>query len=63
MIDVSRGVARYLGFETQGTARVRVRYAGPAPMSGEDRNEQRFLAGQPWFRGMLSRAAELMDRR
>jgi hypothetical protein len=32
-------------------------------MSGEDRNEQRFLADQPWFRTALSRAVELMDRR
>jgi rare lipoprotein A len=63
VIDVSRGVARYLGFESQGTARVRVRYAGPAPMLGEDRNEQRFLADQPWFRTALSRAVELMDKR
>jgi rare lipoprotein A len=63
VMDVSRGVARYLGFETQGTARVRIRYAGPAPMSGEDRNEQRFLADQPWSRVALSRAADLVDRR
>ena len=56
VIDVSRATARYLGFETQGTARVRVRYAGRAPLSGEDGNEQQFLANQPWFRVALSRA-------
>jgi rare lipoprotein A len=56
VIDVSRATARYLGFETQGTAQVRVRYAGRAPLSGEDRNEQRFLASQSWFRVALSRA-------
>jgi rare lipoprotein A len=55
VIDVSRATARYLGFETQGTAQVRVRYAGRAPLSGEDRNEQRFLASQSWFRVALSR--------
>jgi rare lipoprotein A len=56
VIDVSRATARYLGFETQGTAQVRVRYAGRAPLSGEDRNEQRFMASQSWFRVALSRA-------
>jgi len=63
VIDLSRATARYLGFETEGTARVRVRYAGPAPLSGEDGNEQRFLANQPWFRVALSRAPEIRDRR
>jgi rare lipoprotein A len=42
VIDVSRAAARYLGFETRGTARVRVRYAGRAPLTGDDRQEQRF---------------------
>src|SRR5262245_23787870 len=42
VIDVSRATARYLGFETHGIARVRVRYAGWAPLSGEDRTERRF---------------------
>ena len=54
VIDVSRGAARYLGFEPKGTGRVRVRYAGQAPLSGDDRKEQRYLAGQPWFRVALS---------
>jgi rare lipoprotein A len=63
VIDVSRAAARYLGFETQGTARVRVHYAGPAPLSGDDRNERRFLADQPWFRMALSRAPDAMDGR
>jgi rare lipoprotein A len=56
VIDVSRASARYLGFEARGTARVRVRYAGRAPLTGDDRQEQRFLAGQPWFRVALSHA-------
>lgn len=34
IIDLSRGAARELGFERQGTARVRVRYLGPA--TGDD---------------------------
>lgn len=54
VIDVSRAAARYLGFETRGTARLRVRYAGRAPLSGDDRHEQRFLASQSWFRVALS---------
>ena len=54
IIDVSKAAARYLGFETRGTTRVRVRYAGRAPLSGDDRQEQRFLASQPWFRVALS---------
>ena len=56
VIDVSRAAARYLGFETRGTARVRVRYAGRAPLTGDDRHEQRFLASQSWFRVALSHA-------
>ncbi|MDR3508926.1 MAG: septal ring lytic transglycosylase RlpA family protein [Caulobacteraceae bacterium] len=31
VLDVSRAAAEQLGFERQGTARVRVRYVGPAP--------------------------------
>ena len=54
LIDVSRAAARYLGLENRGTARVRVRYAGRAPLSGDDRHEQRFLASQSWFRVALS---------
>jgi rare lipoprotein A len=54
VIDLSRAAARYLGFEARGLARVRVRYAGPAPLSGDDRREQRYLAAQPWFRVALS---------
>ena len=50
LIDLSRASARLMGFEVQGTAPVRVRYAGPAPLSGSDHHEQRFLAGQPWYR-------------
>jgi rare lipoprotein A len=56
LIDLSLTAARYLGLERRGLSRVRVRYAGAAPLSGDDRNEQRFLASQPWFRMALSRA-------
>ena len=50
LIDVSKSAARYLAFELRGTTPVRVRYAGPAPLSGDDDNERRFLARQAWFR-------------
>ncbi len=36
LIDVSQEAARQLGFEQQGTARVRVRYVGPAPLGAPD---------------------------
>jgi len=62
VIDVSRAAARYLGFESQGTARVRVRYAGRAPLTGDDRQEQRFLASQSWFRVALSREPQYAGR-
>lgn len=51
IIDLSRAVARALGSETRGLAQVRVRYAGPAPLNGDDRREQAFLRNQPWYRG------------
>jgi rare lipoprotein A len=63
VIDVSKAAARYLGFEVRGTARVRVRYAGRAPLTGDDRNEQRFLAQQPWFRVALSNPPHYADSR
>ena len=34
IIDLSRGGAERLGFLAKGTARVRVRYVGPAPLTG-----------------------------
>jgi rare lipoprotein A len=50
IIDLSQAAARLLGTEQQGLARVRVRYAGPAPLSGDDSQERRFLASQGWAR-------------
>ena len=43
IIDLSREAARVLGFERQGTTRVRVRYLGPAPIDGNVAYEQSFL--------------------
>ena len=51
IIDLSNGAARALGVIDHGTAQVRVRYAGPAPLNGKDWNERRFLASQPWSSG------------
>lgn len=51
IIDMSRAAATALGYHGKGLARVRVRYAGPAPLHGSDRRERRFLARQPWYRG------------
>jgi rare lipoprotein A len=44
VIDLSRRSARELGFEGQGVAKVRVTFAGRAPLNGHDAHEQRFLA-------------------
>jgi rare lipoprotein A len=44
MIDLSKASAHALGLMSGGTGRVRVRYAGPAPLDGDDSRERRFLA-------------------
>lgn len=48
IIDMSYASAKALGYVSQGRARVRVRYAGRAPLNGDDRRERQFLAAQPW---------------
>jgi rare lipoprotein A len=50
IIDLSRRTAFLLGIAERGTSQVRVRYAGPAPLDGNDRREWRFLAAQSWYR-------------
>jgi rare lipoprotein A len=50
ILDLSRMSARVLGTEVQGLAQVRVKYAGRAPLDGNDAHEQRHLASQPWGR-------------
>jgi rare lipoprotein A len=52
-IDLSRRSAAELGYSRHGLARVRVRYAGRAPLDGNDAAERRHLASQPWYRGNL----------
>lgn len=51
MIDLSWRSARALGFARNGLARVRVRFAGRAPLNGNDAAERRHLASQSWYRG------------
>ena len=48
LIDLSRASSQALGFTGQGLKTVRVRYAGRAPMDGNDSRERRYLASQPW---------------
>jgi len=58
MIDLSKESARSLGLLSGGTGRVRVRYAGPAPLDGNDRRERQFLASRPWHGGTNIAAVE-----
>jgi rare lipoprotein A len=48
IIDVSRRSAELLGFRNHGTATVRVKYLGRAPLSGDDSYERKYLANQSW---------------
>jgi rare lipoprotein A len=63
VIDLSRAAAKALDTKGRGLGRVRVRYAGPAPMNGDDRRERSYLASQPWFAGpgRVASAAEADD--
>lgn len=56
LIDLSHASARALGYEGRGMAHVRVRYAGRAPLNGDDRRERQFLAEQRWNTGRDSQA-------
>ena len=50
IIDMSRQSAKLLGFQNQGTTQVRVTYAGPAPLDGNEAKELQYLAAQPWYK-------------
>jgi rare lipoprotein A len=56
LIDLSHASAQLLGYDSRGHARVRVRYAGRAPLNGDDRRERQFLAEQPWHSGQDRRS-------
>jgi rare lipoprotein A len=57
IIDMSRAAARELGFERQGTARVRVRYLGPAPV------DARAARGSAAPEAMVARREEELEFR
>ncbi|WP_244531394.1 septal ring lytic transglycosylase RlpA family protein [Hyphomicrobium facile] len=46
LIDMSYAAAKHLGYINNGRARVQVRFAGLAPLSGDDSRERQFLASQ-----------------
>ncbi|RUO98812.1 septal ring lytic transglycosylase RlpA family protein [Hyphomicrobium sp.] len=48
LIDMSYAAAKQLGYVSKGRARVRVRYAGLAPLNGDDRRERQYLASQQY---------------
>lgn len=48
LIDLSYASATALGTTHGGLGRVRVRYAGVAPLDGKDVRERQYLASQPW---------------
>ena len=50
IIDLSRRSAELLGFRDNGTATVRVKYLGRAPLNGDDSYERKYLASQSWMR-------------
>ncbi len=57
LIDLSRRSATELGFSSHGLAHVRVRYAGRAPLDGNDEAERRHLVAQAWYEGNLKIAS------
>lgn len=57
MIDLSKASADALGLRGRGTGQVRVRYAGPAPIDGNDSRERQFAATRPWNGGRTDIAA------
>jgi rare lipoprotein A (peptidoglycan hydrolase) len=63
IIDLSHKAAQVLGFYGRGTAPVRVRYLGPAPLNGDDSYERHILAQQPWAPRVVSSIAKPATRR
>lgn len=51
IIDLSKASAHALDLHGGGTGRVRVTYAGPAPLDGDDSRERQFLASRSWNGG------------
>lgn len=61
IIDLSRRTAHLLGLAERGTSEVRVRYAGPAPLDGNERREWSFLASQSWYRQAVAHVRPLVS--
>ena len=66
IIDLSYASARAIGYADKGKGRVRVQYAGRAPMNGDDRREREFLAeranGQRNFSALRQQSPRSLDR-
>lgn len=56
IVDLSQRAARLLGYESQGFVRARVRYLGPAPLSGDDAYEERIAAALSKDHGRMAQA-------
>jgi rare lipoprotein A len=57
ILDLSARAAQLLGYQSNGTAHVNVRYVGKAPLNADDRYEQEFLAEQAWYQGLPTASA------
>jgi rare lipoprotein A len=57
VIDLSRAAAHELGYERQGTTRVRVRYVGPAPLAGPEAGVRYAKATPPAYAPSYIQAA------
>lgn len=62
IMDLSARTAEALGVAGAGISDVRVKYAGRAPLNGDDSAERRFLAQQPWAQGAMASAAPRQPR-
>ena len=62
IMDLSKRTAEALGVAGAGISEVRVKYAGRAPLNGDDSYERRFLASQPWARMMVASDAPQQPR-
>ena len=62
IMDLSRRTAEALGVAGAGISEVRVKYAGRAPLNGDDSQERRFIASQPWSRDLVANAAPAQSR-
>jgi len=56
IIDLSRTAAQELGYDQHGTAQVRVRFVGRAPLNGDESRERQFLAQQSGGRNAVAAA-------